>query len=101
MSRELTPEEVRNQFLEHVRNVVDYWASLDNQTAKERCEGVAFSMLNIFDGSTSLPAFDIVVKPHPDDKQYCIDNDEDYMPDGVVINDCTLHELFYKTKEPK
>lgn len=98
MSREYTKEEVREMVLDHMRHLAHYWATTPNAgTVKERCEGVAFSILNIFDGTSSgLPAFDLVVSPHPDDKQFHIDEGENYMPDGLVINeDCHLHDLFY------
>lgn len=98
MSREYTKEEVRKMVLEHMRHLAQYWAIIPKDvTVLERCEGVAFSILNIFDGTSSgLPAFDLVVRPHPDDKQFHIDEGENYMPDGLVINDdCHLHDLFY------
>lgn len=96
MSRAFTKDEVREQVLAHIRNVSHYWAAEQNAgTVRERCEGVAFSVLSMIDGCTDLPAFDIVVRPHPDDKQFCIEEGENYMPDGLVINDdCHMHELF-------
>lgn len=100
MSREYTKEEVRKMVLEHMRNVARYWAGANvpaDRSLLERCEGVAFSILNIFDGTSSgLPAFDLVVRPHPDDKQFHINEGENWMPDGIAINDdCHLHGLFH------
>jgi hypothetical protein len=92
-----TAEELREGFLEHIRNLVGYWERESRApTPREKLEGLAFSMLNIFDGTTALPAFDIVAAPHPDDKQYHIDNDENWIEPGTIINDCMLHELFHK-----
>ena len=63
----------------------------------EKCNGLAFSILNIFDGtSIELPAMDIVLRPHEDDKEYLRGEGMDWFEDGMVINDCYLHELFYK-----
>lgn len=66
------------------------------KTVEEKCEGVAFSILNIFDGTTMLPSFDISLSPHPNDKEYCIENNENWYEPGMVINNCMLHELFVK-----
>lgn len=97
MSKELTAEQVREEVLGHLRHLAFYWASLPDQTPKERCEGMAFSMLTMIDGCSSLPSFDLVVRPHPDDKQFLIDEGEDYYVDGQVINgDVHLHDLFFK-----
>ena len=92
MSRAYTDEEVRKQLIEHVKHVCKYWANLPDKTDLDKCEGVAFSIMNIFDGTTGLPAFDLVVRPNPDDKQFNIDEGENYYEDGQVINDCMLHD---------
>lgn len=93
-----TKEEVRAMVLEMVRGYATYWANEDRvKTNQERCDGLAFSIMNIFDGTTAaLPAFDIVARPHPDDKEYCSSQGDKYIPDGLTINDdCLLHELYY------
>jgi hypothetical protein len=37
------------------------------------------------------------MEPHPDDKQYNIDNGEQWVEDGQIINDdVMLHDLYYK-----
>lgn len=61
------------------------------------CEGVAFSILNILDGTTmSLPAFNLTLSPHPDDKEFLQGEGENWYEDGTVINDdVMLHEMFY------
>ncbi len=82
--------------LEHIRHLAAYWAQHpEPRTAKERCDGLAFSILSIFDGSADgLPAFDIVARPHPEDKAYFQAEGEDWIEDGTVINDCMLHEAY-------
>tara|TARA_R110000868_G_scaffold162439_1_gene393707 strand:+ start:40912 stop:41217 length:306 start_codon:yes stop_codon:yes gene_type:complete len=94
MSKAKSVEEVRKEFLYQVSAISSYWASLPNKTEIERCEGVAFSILNILDGCSSLPAFDLLVSPHEDDKQFNIDEGEDYYEDKMMINNCMLHEEF-------
>ena len=79
MSKEYTKEEMRERFLNQVRSAITYWSTtkLDPEydNVKYRCEGVAFSIMNILDsGMLIIPA------PHPEDKQYHIDNGEDYYP---------------------
>lgn len=92
-----TAEECRVQFFEQVRTIVNYWAKLphDNLTVQQRCEGVAFSIMNIFDGtSVGLPAMDIRLAPHPDDRQYHINNGEKWYQEVMVINETMLHEEY-------
>lgn len=97
MSRAYTPEEARDMLLDHMRHLAHYWACQPGQTELQRCEGMAFSILNIFDGTAgAFPcAVDLVLRPHPEDKQYSIDNGDNYCEDGQVINDCMLHDLFF------
>lgn len=98
MSREYTKEEVREMVLWHMRNLARYWARQEG-TPLDKCEGVVFSVLSMLDGSTGLPAFDLVARTHPDYKGFQIAEGENYIPDGLVINDdCQLHELFYSNQ---
>ncbi len=98
MSRAYTAEEVRAMFIGAARAMASYWATApDAGTVQERCEGVAFSLLNCIDGTSgSFPcALDLVLSPHPDDKAFHIDEGENYFEPGMVINDAMLHEMFY------
>jgi len=86
-ARELTTAEVRERFLAKVRTIVDYWADegtegpLANQSLRQRCEGVAFSILVTLDGEDAeLPGFVVAPNPHPDDKIYCREHDLDWYP---------------------
>lgn len=102
MSRAYTPEEVRERLLETMRSYVDYWATVEvNEIAKgpdirRRLDGLAFSILNIFDGTSSeLPAFDLIPSPHPSDKAFHEAEGENYF-EAVVINaDVHLHDEWY------
>lgn len=96
--REYTKEEVREAFLEQARTYVNYWSKQDIDNRKDLLEGFMHSILSVIDGvSAGLPAFDLVVRPHPDDKEYSKSVGDDWYPDGVVINDdIYLHEMWYK-----
>ncbi len=95
MSTAYTVEEARENFLNNLKAICRYWSQVEGRTELEKCEGVAFSILNIFDGtSAALPMMDIVLRPHPEDKDFNISNGEKYYEDGQVINDCYLHSLF-------
>ena len=97
MSRAYTPEEVREMFLGQVKMLARYWSTAERETDLEKLEGLAFSLLNLFDGtSAALPAMDIVLRPHPEDKAFRESEGDNYFEDGQVINDCYLHELFHK-----
>ena len=50
MTDPYTKEEMRQMFLDHCQTIAFYWSHLEYKTPRERCDGVVFSMLNIFDG---------------------------------------------------
>ena len=112
MSRAKTKEEVRNEFINEIKDMGQYWLEIQKENGydtKRTLEGFLFSIYGLFDGvNVGVPAFDIViakrngekkgfnivVRPHPDDKQYHQKNDEDYYEDGMCINDdIYLHEI--------
>lgn len=96
MCRAKTEDEIREELLLELRCIADYWAELPGKTPKERCDGVVFSILNLVNGtSNALPAFDLLVVPHEDDKQFHIDNGDDYY-EPMKINGCSLHYLYYQ-----
>jgi hypothetical protein len=49
----------------------------------------------MLDGSAmDIVAFDLVARPHEDDKEYCIDKGENWVEEGTVIS-TTLHEYWH------
>lgn len=104
MPREYTTDEVRKQFLELVWTYIGYWGRLPGKTPRERLEGLAFSMLVILDGGSALPGFIVVPCPHPDDKEFHKDEDENWFPENyespVNCNIAgSLHELFHSIRK--
>jgi hypothetical protein len=103
-ARAYTAEEVRDFVLGHIGDLVHYWDRVPDRdeitgrehTQYDRLHGLAFSILNIFDGTTmALPAFTITADPHPDDKQYRIDEGSNWFEPGTDITDgVMLHEAF-------
>lgn len=94
--RAITADELRDQLLDHMRYLVKYWANIEHITVQEKIEGYSHSVLAMLDGcTTEFPAFDLVAKPHEDDKQYCIDNDQNWIEDETRISNM-LHEHWYK-----
>lgn len=100
-SRAYTATEVREGLLEHLRGLARYWAELPGKSAQERCDGLAFSILNVFDGTTLvLPAMDISLAPHSSDRGENKRLGAKWFQPGMVINRCMLHELYYVREEP-
>jgi hypothetical protein len=84
--RAYTQDEAREKLLGHMRTLVSYWARQPGSDT-DKINGFASSVLNIFDGtSAEMPALDIVVRPHPDDKDYRISLGENYYEYGQCIN---------------
>lgn len=98
-SRAYTDEEVVNKLLNAIRSAVSYWAGLpdNDHDVSYKLNGLAFSILNILDGTTvGLPAFDLVPHPHEKDKDFLIDNEENYFEREVINSKVMLHDLYYK-----
>lgn len=92
-----SPQECRQKIYEHMRSLCEYWSVKSRrETERERMEGLCFSILTMFDGCTmDLPAMDIRMAPHKDDKAYLIEHGERYFEPGMLINNCHLHDEFY------
>jgi len=101
MSKEYTAVEVRKMFMENVREIVGYWQKESRASREEAISGVAHSLLVMIDGgSMLLPSFELVCRPHSEDKQYKIDNGDDWFPEGATINSATsLHDYLYRKED--
>lgn len=113
--REFTEDEMRERFLGQLRTYVHYWATVKDPYCKvgetdihARLSGLAFSFLNILDGTTDgLPSLEVVPHPHESDKQFHIDEGENYWPPftlpegtktihGNVDGEVMLHDCWHE-----
>lgn len=95
--REYTSDECREMFLDQIRAYVHYWATTELHPASEaenrseihrRLDGLAFSILNILDGtSAGLPSFVVAPSPHPDDKEFHKNEGENWWPRNHKVED--------------
>ena len=95
MSQNYTKEEMREMFMGSAKHLALYWSKVENESDYEKIMGFLHSMLCIIDGvSGGFPAsIDLVLRPHPEDKQFNIDNGDNWVEDGMCINDdIMLHE---------
>lgn len=103
MSKQKSEQEVRNDFLEKVNLLIEYWKN-QSGSDEDKLEGLAFSIFVALDGeSADLPGFIVAPYPHKDDKKYRIGMGQDYYPDNnnsKVKCDIagSLHEDFMNTR---
>lgn len=94
--RAKTAEEVRKEFLDYIRELVNYWEKSDGLIARGKLNGLAFSILNIFDGTTTkFPAMNISLVSNDDEVALHKSEGTNWYEDGMVINNCVLHRLYY------
>jgi hypothetical protein len=98
--RAYTVEEMREMFLDKVRSYRDYWLNESRApTIERKLDGLCFSILNIFDGtSIGTPAFDLVPSPHPDDKEYHQAEGENWWEPACINGDVHMHDQWSKKK---
>jgi hypothetical protein len=112
MSREKTSTECRDEFLDQIRGAIRHWRrteySADVKAVQPdettyRMEGLAHSILAMIDGEGQVPAFILAPIPHPSDKAFRQNEDEDWWPENHVSKvKCDisgdLHNNFYQRK---
>lgn len=98
MSRPYTEEEVREQFLDHIKNMINYWENEDRaKTSREKLEGLAFSFLTMLDGCAGdMPAFEVKAIGSEENIAYFKENNENYYPINGDDIAGSLHEHFHK-----
>lgn len=100
MSRPYTEKELCENLIHHIHMLIDYW---DNkpETSKNKLHGLAFGILAAI-GSESMAVpckYKLVADPPPEDKEYNISNNDNYVEPGMVINnDCKLHHIFIRQR---
>lgn len=96
-SREKTVEEVQEEVINHTRSLIEYWDKQSGSTY-DKLEGLAFSIFSMLDGCSMLPAFKVSPMMADGDKEYYIENGENYYPENIDIAG-ELHSLFMKSKK--
>jgi hypothetical protein len=76
------------------------WAGVRlEEMSRLRLEGLAHSIFVLLDGNaTALPGFVVAPAPHPSDREYCIENGENFFPEapeGACDIAGELHERMY------
>lgn len=79
--------------LDHIRYLVDHWSQ--GTKYKESFKGLAFSILVMIDGESTLPGFNLATAPHQEDKEYHSAHGENWWPEGLNIAG-NLHPKLYK-----
>ncbi|MNU27288.1 hypothetical protein D3C71_156740 [compost metagenome] len=106
--RAYTSDELRDKFLHEVRTIAAYWAGLPDHdratgkamTVRDRCDGVAFSILALLDGTTlDIPGIDLVFQPDEEDKEYYIQNGENWIEPGTVVSTTLRHHFSSPTQQ--
>jgi len=100
-AKEITREEARYLFMKHIADTVHYWDKESRaESAREKLEGLAFSILVTIDGGSSgLPAYSLSpLSRSADDIRYAKENGFDYYPKKPmdIGADQALHEVFHK-----
>jgi len=105
--RALTKDEMRGRVMSHLKNLCRYWQTVQSplgtplgatkeEEIKATLEGFLHSTLVMFDGcSSSMPALSIVPDPHPSDKDYRIEEGENYWEAIPINDDVMLHDLLW------
>src|SRR5262245_12614743 len=80
---ELTHDEMQELFLNHVWTMIHYWNNEARApTSMDKLTGLAHSLLAAVSGcAAALPAFALVPLPHPTDKAYHQENEDNWWPD--------------------
>lgn len=85
--RAYTTDEARYHFLCHLSALSRYWAKLPDKTKQERLDGLVHSILNVFDGTSGgMCALDLVLCPHPSDKEFHQSEGSNWYEPGLAIN---------------
>lgn len=93
---------MRTEFLDALALLVDYWSEVDAST-RYKLDGLAFSFLNILDGTSfSAPGYHIVPLSDENGIAYSKEMDENWYPLPDLKNDIAkdmLHEAWSLRKK--
>lgn len=86
MPRAMTTEECRIRLLDQIDAIVRSVLTDERvPTAEEKVRLVVFSTLNVIDGGSCLPGFNLLTRPHPEDEQYHREQGENWWPTGFDL----------------
>lgn len=96
--RPYTEKEILEQFLDEIRGLIRYWATLPKPfiapgetDVQARLSGLAFSILAMLDGCHgSMPAFRVIPCPNQADEQFNRDEGENWYPYPAQTNDIDI-----------
>lgn len=88
-------DEVLQEYINHIKYLVTYWSTETRKTDKEKCEGLAFSILVMLDGCAGLPPVTLVLDCAPESEQETDDGEKYYERGMALNNDFMLHDLFF------
>lgn len=108
MSDELrakTGAEIRDEFFDHIFDVIDETAKDDRLSTRRKLYLFAFHMMNIFDGSAADLSFGLLLVPtcHPTDPDYHREQGQNWYPvneaaekvmESELSGGDTLHDAF-------
>jgi len=106
--REITADEARDELIEHLLAMAEYWANVDGpETVLDRVEGMLFSTLVTLDGGGPLPGYLVIPNPHPSDAASRRADGANYYrptPTGMTLGEACilpggLHEFLHSIKE--
>jgi hypothetical protein len=93
--RAWTQEEVRDEFIDHVNVLIQYWSDHDG-SLKECLSGLVFSILTALDGeSLAVPAFKVIPVSDPEDAEFLREEGSNWYPEDVDIAGA-LHDVFVR-----
>jgi hypothetical protein len=104
--RVLTAKEIQTRFFEQVYALIDYCDREDRRpTSREKLELFAFSLMNIFDGTSGGMGCGFLLVPtcHPSDPDYHQEQGENWFPtnekvqeimEGEISDGDMLHDTF-------
>ena len=93
LSRPMTSSEMREAFLDGVRQCVDIWTHSNNASERDKLEGLAHSLLVLLDGqSNGIPPFHLIpelCEDHIDEAKEVGNNwwVEDDITEGTMLHD--------------
>jgi len=104
MPRAYTAEELRDELLNYMKARASYWANVksEEETIERRIKSAMFSVLSFLDGTASagLCPFDLVARPHLEDRQHYMKSGKNWVEDGTTLS-FMLHEHWHRSGKAK